>query len=149
MKKNKFMIFFLFFLSTIFLFTFDAVAKKTLDIKNETGSIVNVAVRYLDYREGRNNGLWATIGWYNVKPWEEITVNLYTDESTVYIYAYNNSQRWVGSKSDSRDLYFWVSPKSMYLHGKSVPKDEGAHQVLFKRYHLPKKDYKITYRNEH
>ncbi len=150
MKQFKFIIICLLFLSVIFTSTEKAFAKKNLKITNHAGTPIYTAVRYQDYREGPDGGVWATVGWYKTDSYKTNNITLYTDNATFYVYTYQSNtlyhtMEWGGSVNDSRDNAYWVYSGKMYLQGQSKPQGDNVRKKRFKRYYVPKNSHHITY----
>ncbi len=148
MKKTPHMLLGFFIASLTLLAATQAFADRSITIINDRYKTTYTAVRYQDYREGNDGGVWTTEAWYAVKPWQTRTIRFATDTDIMYVYTYEDGTRtvWAGNPNDSRDNSYWISHKKLYLQGTTKPRDSGAKMVRFKRYHVRKNGLSIRYK---
>ncbi len=147
MKKKIIFSLFALFLFTIFSVD-DAFAVKKITIKNETREKISIAVRYQDYREGDDGGVWVTEGWFPVPAYDQSTLHVNTGTATMYFYGVvpkDIYRGYGGSANDTRDRDYLVSFSSViYLQGNTKPNDEYVFKVRFNRHYIPENNAVIT-----
>ena len=104
-----------------------AKSKKRIRLKleNDTHKKIYVAAHYLDLA-----GNWVTGGWWSIDAFDSMSPNIYTDNRTIYFYAYSEDNKWIwDGKGENGSINKFVSYRNKFSRLIASDKLEGLEDV--------------------
>jgi len=80
-------------LTTLFLLLTAHFLQAQVKLENHTSEKIQVCIGYYSFYQST----WIVEGWYNVEPYEKLSLNQGTKNNTYYAYAQSDDRKWIGN----------------------------------------------------